>query len=76
VDHSKGKTGQATRGGSIWALRVAWQMAGLMQEPSQLATRGTCVPEAKTRSAGWLLIVAVASRVAEMNVGVGCVEIY
>jgi hypothetical protein len=38
-----------------------------MQEPSQLATRGTCVPEAKTRSAGWSLIVAVASRVAEMN---------
>ncbi|KAH8624983.1 hypothetical protein IG631_20448 [Alternaria alternata] len=46
-------------------------MSGLMQEPSwhaaPLATRRTCVPGAKTRSAGWLWRVAVASRVAEMN---------
>jgi hypothetical protein len=50
---------------------VVWRVSGLMQEPSwpaaPLATRSPCVPGAKTRSAGWLSRLTVASRVAEMK---------
>ena len=59
------------RGGGIWALQVVWRTSGLLQEPGHpaapLASRWTCVPDASTQSAGWLWMVAVASRVAEMS---------
>jgi hypothetical protein len=67
----KGGDRTGDRGGSIWALQVVWRMSGLMQEPSwpaaPLAIRRTCVPGARTKSAGWLWRAAVASRVAQMN---------
>jgi hypothetical protein len=71
VATERGKQDGRQGGEGIWALQVVWRVSGLMQEPSwpaaPLATRRPCVPDAKTRSAGWLSRLTVASRVAEMK---------